>query len=683
MAVSSVVRLYKNIPAIPLAFTSPENRETYFANRPEGEFFEYAPTTHIRISSGIVAVQISYDEALTYNFISIKNKTKTYYGRIADAKYVNEQTTLVFWTLDKHLTYMFDYKIEHAVIERQHLNQEDYAKSLIQPYTTEIPALATAEQLPSGVEFEPEYMLAINRDGDRSDGLYVMAAHEIAAADMNDYLQHRRDLVFVTISRIDWNNMGLDQNYPENVQANPYDIYSELVTNIVNMGGFNINPGDSQFTYNGTTYNYATGGGRGVSVLAVPVSSVRQPITQKLQEFLTYLIGGDVPVAATALSPDDLFGILLGYFAIWGCVSSIVGITTGPDYLVKLLGIIATGEPEGYISPITVSLSNPCEERQYRNAKLARYPYSRIEAISSTGNVSEFLFERFTTNTCSFAVVMVMTDSPAIYLIPEKYDMMVDNSGLGYNYNQNQMCTIESLPLVPYNIDSYLTFISSKMQSFFQGQDVYTQFERGLNIVRDVGKAGANVAMPIIKKDVGGAIVAGASGIMDMLKNYPDYKRADIDIYRQGMMSGRTMEFFAPAAPAFGAAAHKSGDSTPYMIKGMPLLDFKLIRHRLDDAVAATYDDYFDRYGYNFNNAVMIPYIYDFISGGSENMPRWVEGDAWETTYVQTNQIVISGVPEDIAMDIAGLYNGGTLFINGDKLVNPGGGEDGGTEETE
>ena len=97
--------------------------------------------------------------------------------------------------------------------------------------------------------------------------------------------------------------------------------------------------------------------------------------------------------------------------------------------------------------------------------------------VRTATDVKEYRYENFANQSqFSFELVITFAGKPLLSVIPYSYFMNYyteDNQGLdSASLNGAERIDIEKIPQLPYQTDSYLSFISSQYQNFYGRTDL-------------------------------------------------------------------------------------------------------------------------------------------------------------------------------------------------------------------
>lgn len=166
----STVTLYTGIElSRKLVFSSIANQRAYFAQHVAAQTVD---CTMIK-KTGQMKLAISGSVVKNCNYLSFTNPSfdnKVFYAKILNYDYTNNEVTTISYGIDYFQSFMFDVTFRQCYIDREHLSQADYAKSLVDPYDPSILEFQTEEGLPVGRQLE-EKLLTFNKATTKTDGV--------------------------------------------------------------------------------------------------------------------------------------------------------------------------------------------------------------------------------------------------------------------------------------------------------------------------------------------------------------------------------------------------------------------------------------------------------------------------------------------------------------------------------
>ena len=141
-------KFYSNVNLSPRTndtfyFDSVSAQATYFATK-----LSYTVNNcyYQRAGKSFVKVPLSYSNLYKCDYLSFFNddyEEKVFYAFINDVEYVDDSTTIVYYTIDLFQTWFFQCSIHPCYVERNHSNRDDYGENFL-PDNLECGDLITA-----------------------------------------------------------------------------------------------------------------------------------------------------------------------------------------------------------------------------------------------------------------------------------------------------------------------------------------------------------------------------------------------------------------------------------------------------------------------------------------------------------------------------------------------------------
>lgn len=133
---NTTVLLMKNVPLDAdyehtIYFESPDQQFPYFNNLVTKRLLA---NSYQRAGRGAIRVAATMAEIYNCNymcFYNISHEDKIYYAFITSVEYVNEQASLVHYTIDVMQTWLFDYTIGPSFVEREHWLTDNPGDNLV------------------------------------------------------------------------------------------------------------------------------------------------------------------------------------------------------------------------------------------------------------------------------------------------------------------------------------------------------------------------------------------------------------------------------------------------------------------------------------------------------------------------------------------------------------------------
>lgn len=309
------------------------------------------------------------------------------------------------------------------------------------------------------------------------------------------------------------------------------------------------------------------------------------------------------------------------------------------------------------------------------NKKLRMFPYQFLRVYNNEGDCKEYKYENFTdiqTGQYGKLKYLPLFDGvPMTTLLPENYMIQ--------GYNMNERMDIHQIPQVGYCTDAYLSFVSSQYQMNVASRTRYSEFNTQRDYYGAPVQAGLSafslspkgVSMSYADTAKAAASVYGQD-TMDATEAMILYKEASAarGISAQGANKLATGDYpgitFNNAKPAFVADDYHAGSSngTLSYYSGAETGPgvYTICHVRLKESILKVYDEYLSAYGYS-SGRYGIPRLCNYITGEGEQ-PHFQDGQ----TYVMTQGMHVTGVPQYVSDDIEALFNKGCHFLKGSDL---------------
>lgn len=491
----STINLYSGVDiditsGVEIAFKTIANQRAYFASKLARA---NTPCTMVK-KTGNIRLEVPGSVVKNCNYISFTNPSfdnKTFYGIITDYDYINNECVEISYIIDWWQSYMFDVTYERMGIDRQYLNETDYAKAEVNPYDQSIFAFQTSERLPYDKSLEPrsyEYLMysgeslfpMITRDGITSDGCYAMTTpHTANTADAVHNLFTNNSFVLI-MGPVDYDEISSDvqtriDRYRNMVTAHKYGRYSAPRQNYMR--------GDNTLTSNNVTSQASTSyTTRDPHFLWSSLASVCE--IWVIPTSMYFVENGETKYLMDALMED---------LTRWNCISQIQGIYVIPWVMVDSLATETSSTGTGYAGNYDTDdiISFPTAFQKMRDSfydkyaphcqKLYTHPYSYLRVETPSGNTKEFKYEDFyevtrdSTKVPSFRTMTLFNGVLIPMLVPRKYkeyrtfvegtynafNQTNVNPQLACEFNMDERVEIDNIPAVAYMTDAYLTQLSS------------------------------------------------------------------------------------------------------------------------------------------------------------------------------------------------------------------------------
>lgn len=725
----STITLYRDIPienGLQLAFSSKENQTAYFNSkvvRRELECTMVKKSLPLQISAPMSIVsQCNY-----LSFVNPSLDNRIYYAMITDYEYVNNECTLVSFVIDWFQTYMFDLNFKSGTSKaREGLSVKEWNDANANPYTPDVYPLTTPEDLAYGESIEPpsyNYTVGWKPDAfvgnitqftQNYDGFYL--SENITQANLSEWADGYGLYVVISLAPIDFTE----------ISEEVYNDWLQLMGLVRFVGGLYITATNE---YNSNNFDLLNNQMRASNIIAFPSAILLPDDSPLLPE------SGHPVSEPNQLEARILFQKIIDSLTYLNAVSQIVSIYTIPAMYVnaalitdKSISSVTGSEEAGdnYASGYPV-IDKRVENLGYiiNSPKLFRHPYSYLRVESPDLALKEYKFEDFYdlaylpysntdehTTGFKFRMYANIEGEPHVYLTPWRYKMNATAfPNAAYSNEKNLLSSWKSLnhaermefadfPMVPFNTDGYLTFISNQIMNTTKANtaDFRDQISlQKLNAAATAGNTMTNLLGNVVSASAGyggstqssnvkqsnlaaNAASAGSNvftGVTDFTKTAVDVKSkeaqlAEAEKYFSGI-GGPNIDYgrYNDTKPAYANNIYHAG-STPnnVVMRGVGNYWFKFtyVRPRVD--IIKKYDDYFTYYGYNQAGRVGKPLIANYISGETSNelVPHWETTDEGSSFYIQTMNCEVTGVPLPVITFIKSLFDNGVRFLKGDDL---------------
>lgn len=621
----SSVSLYADVPISDgheILFRSKTEQSTYFATK---RIASKAGCTYMR-KTGRIRIEWSTSEVLRANFISFKNpsfENITFYAKLIDYEYVNNVTTDVLYEIDWFQSFCFDVDYHACSILREHLTEVDYQKAVANPWRRDIPELLTDEGLPCDKTLEKIY----NRTNYFNDftgemtslveGSYTL--YTIMLLSEFDFSEWPEETKTEFLSQIEYFGGNIDVDNPRK-PTNIEDLFGGFDNNFPNaiaLIGFNM--------YNTTAVD-------------------------KVLDILT----------------------------VNGVSSSVVGIYVVPDYM--LAGLFDTTYKGNAINTFSIK---PTIDVTH-DPKLNTFPfkYARVMTPQDTKEYRLDLFKDLSDGNGVFKLKLVgsVNGLPRLTLYPVDY---IYNTGEGGNFYER--LNFENFPQVSYSIDAYLTFLSGQYNQAIMSNTMAGQASK----TADLASATAGQYKSLLPTSLGMMATGMAQGnqmaasskmgkalwgeaataiestmlspAMQAQANY-EAARQNVNIQNEAM-GARTgsSAVFNGTKRAFINDQYVAGGSGVYGMYAVNGVVFDLQIVSLADDIIEKYSDYLSIYGYKSLRTGR-PHVCDYVTDGS-NAPHFSTFDDETFTYVQTEDMHVTGALQVACKSIENLFNAGCRFL--------------------
>lgn len=395
-----------------------------------------------------------------------------------------------------------------------------------------------------------------------------------------------------------------------------------------------------------------------------------------VQAYFPTLIGAFAVPYASIQSMKDLTDLL----TLWGVTSEMVGMNFVHE---DFIDIIKAGASPWKGTEINIGIF-----KTYRHPKLCRFPFQYIRVTSPSGVNKEYQYEYFASAVNGESSVKLLkgaNPNGAIteYIVPIGYKFNNPSDYDFSNANINERIEFGDIPQVGYNIDAYLTYLSSQYNSAIASNNAANQYRmsRSDNAVYKGLRTGAGYIDNVIGgvSSLIGSIIGGGTspvgGILDATIEGEASARGsveNINIMQEATRYMRTTPGEAKessalsyAKDAYVADAYVPGGATgyiPYQFGlGTPI--WRITKVTPNESYTSRIEDYFLKYGCT-STRIGNPYIYEFMRGGSE-VPHWTSNNGHMSTYCRVSSCSIKCNRKESADYIKRVFTDGCEFIYG------------------
>lgn len=649
---SSKVTLYSGVDitsGLQIAFQTRANQNAYFTSKIFSTPKANANFSYLR-RTGKIKIGIGVADASKCDYMSFINpafENKRFYAKIVNYEYVNNTTTEITYAIDYFQTFMFDVKYEQGVIEREHMSETDYQKSVENPWRRDVYELTTAEDFKVSKEMEEIYQ----------------------RGDMSDFIGSDSTVGFV--------------NYPEHqLEGNAY---SSMILQIADFD-------TSEFTDIATDfYNYFD---MIVNSSGVVIRDIYSGIIPGRPTAVPLQIGrgyGIYQINGTSNSSLKKFSDALNWLTFHGLDGQIIGAFQIDDSAWDAYIYQGVQSASFFVNPKTYNV---------HNKKLLRFPYQYLRVYNNEGDCKEYKFEMFNTQTlvdgsytvdAGFKYVALFDGPPMVSLIPYGYKRT--------SLNQEERIDCHQIPQIGYTTDAYLAFLASQynmnianrtdslsedLNSLVDSRAAKSANSNGLGVSTDWLSSMRN-QLASMGNAVGSALSGDVSGMTKDLMGVSAYSpREEASLWKSGgnyVYSG----YFAPAEAAYVADKYNPGSTNGtlgYYLKGSTnghYSDdtygpgtFTIERVKLLDNFLAVFDTYLNGFGHNsgrYGRPRICAYMTDNTdSASAANVPHFAPYFGKMVTYIKTANMHVDHTIAEVASSIEEMFNTGVQFLKGEDL---------------
>lgn len=675
------VNIYTGIPLElgqnhTILFKNNGERELYFASKLLGTY-RFTNVSYQRHNSGVMRLAVPMSLLGTANYITFINTTfenKKFYAFITDIRYVNNNTSEIYYAIDVLQTYMFDYTVNPCFVEREHAETDNVGDNRVNE------GLDTGPFVQAGLEEINPWNIEVTQQAVTGVSFYVVASQSPAGVQ----------------------NPNIDYNVFSALYTQFCPTFADLLTLLNSyMSGVtgSLEPIISITQIPSTFYDSTTGKTKSVTYrllsdqsIGFGPFSITEPLGWTIPAGTTYYMNpdftgqaGTVQQATTGklfesgvvtFKDDDVWYIPAGtrYYSdatlqteAGVLVAYELGETAenGAVYFTVTIGVTVT---RYYVSPSSPGVGiarffvdlDDCtlgavEDYVPKNNKLYTYPYNYMVFESPDGSSTTLRFEDFKDHTyhdfISYMSVFPMAESMCA---PMGYETITET------YNLQNALFSKAYPTCGVASDAYQAWLAqnqfsvSLTEAIIESADTITnsQTEPDYREITDNMKWYDKLA----------TAVDNASKYIENFgrSTYGALTSAISKSNERVGAGGTALQVFAISkAPEtvyknlLAVAAHKAVPDTivtksnaPALLTYMNMLSYRIYYMKIRPEYARMIDNYFSCYGYA-TKVVKRPNI--------RSRTQW--------NYIKTVGCTISGnVPGDVEQAICARYDGGLTF---------------------
>lgn len=693
---NSVIKFYSGIKISAnneeqVGFSSRSNQTAYFEAH---KVIEKTANTTIRRMTGEVKVQIPGTTLAQCNYLSFINPSfdnKTFYCKIVDYEYVNNETATVSFAVDRFQTYMFDVTYDEMYIEREHLSQADYAKSVTNPYDPTILEFKTSESLPISTDIEkPYYSFG---DDNTYDGVYA------GDAICNDYDLPRRLGLLLVFSDISPSNLdgtgGPGTNAPTKVLADALkDLIYDNGDKKENLCWYRLTK--DLYEYLSAAYTSINQFERGSLWEDTTLGDIWPGGASRLVAPVNYIYIDSMGNSSETDTGYDILTNLIGWFTDNSLLDTILGLYAIPTGLMMY-------SATSFGAPIRVQMPT-AKNQAVAHKKLDLFPFSYFRIIAPNGDVKELRIEDFKAaqdgnNVVDIGLSMDIVEKPNLIVAPTNYKA---SGAAPYqqttNMNVREGLIFSQFPIVPISIDNFrMQLASVTNQTVGNNTQMYDY-----DLAKRTGGIGSTLAGGLanqaaqslsdfgqqMQKWVGsnklteavigaGQLINSAAGV-EAAYRAADYNKVNLENEMRNdarnVMAGKTdgaiYQNLQYTKPAYGANHYEpiNGDGV-LNYNNNSFVDILIMRVSINPTILAQMDRYFADYGYT-SGRQGVGRVMKWIKGDNNtaNIPQWETRDNLQFTYIKTRDCKISGATIPVSNYIAAMFDAGVRIYNGDNM---------------
>lgn len=691
----STITLHNNIPTTnPLYFKTQSAQDTYFASH---ILKQSTPCQYVKHSQTRLRVACTVAQARQCPYISFVNpnfENVTYYARVTDVKYINNETTEIEYAIDKWLTYGHEATYYDSAIVRESESLADVTKANANPYDEDLIDFDTPEDLPMSHELEE-----CNYDVDGTDNFNLLEdtwsdwVSEISRPSLRRWMYMIAIAPFNSISQTeeDWWDGLVDYFKDDNASTqnnDPTFVWTQTDSRVYFSSYVKSMLGSlDQYT------DLRSSMPRPYNCYMFPEERL-----DLYNEIITH----------SQLSQAEILAVYkIPLYVIFSMLNPTMAYNPGSHLLTILPMKHDTGTAEGL---------------SVRHKKLCRAPYAYLELVTPFGDRKSLNYEDFkSVREGGDATIGFLTDfnlSFAISAIPVGYKMTnegrsdaVDSTLFPQlkqtmaDFNFTERLEISALPQAPYATASFLTELASQNAATLRGATQINQYDANLQYgIMNQQRESAleslqNEGVGLLNKYAGNGARVGKTlsgmNLGDLVTDAFNYDHAERDYARlSSQLSAKQLQLSTQRALENEADDLSLANLQNSLIyknmaqtwrgygyqynagtldgRGMyawgSFMDILVLHIRLRDEILALYDKYFDAFGLR-SRRIDIPRVLKFSATENADKPSWWSVGGYNVTYIKTEGMKVGHPSKDVADYLRAMFDGGVQFINGADLT--------------
>lgn len=675
---SSKLTLYSGVEITAneqLIFSSRANQTAYFNGKKiYDQEISQKEFSYLR-KNGKLKVQLSYDKVQNVDYLSFINpafENIRYYAKVYDWEYINNENVALHYAIDLFQTFMFDVNYEFATIEREHLSESDYQKSLNNPFDPSIFEFQTTEPLEVDKSMEEYYQ---REDLDDVRFYPITGTDPIANSS-----------IVIFMSNFD------TEDVPD------FETFKTFFDQILMPNGDLIGSGGS--VVGKKTVNV----GRGYGLYRI---DLRESDAYTRFQKALYWISFQGFTGAVLGIYQMTDGMWSGYLSAGSETTPALGLSPR-DYDVQNKKLLLF--PYQYVR--VYNNSGAIKEYKYEKSKLVMNGEGaktlRLEFIPIFDGVpqsslvpldyemdGENIEERIDGGL--IPQVGYTTDAFLSYLSKQNSQSLIDNGAMTFGNSVENMArkaagnlmngtVSERIPILDNAFGRGLTNFAGRLLDWMAGGGPGRMFSSaasgarsgsgtGSNVGRALTSAGSTALTPVNGAVGGGVIGAGlgmsGQGINELL-NAPVAgmsPETEAKVWRSS--SPPVISYYQLAKPAFAMDNYhvmsNNGTLSYYLAnKPFPPGTFLIVRTKLRDEYLKIFDEFFSMYGYA-SGRNGLPRVCSYIKNTSgAAKPHFSTFRNKQITYIKTSQMHVIHAQQVVSSAIEEMFNSGIIFIKGD-----------------